>query len=113
LKEAGLRIGRYIAPDSLLCMEKSRILMKFAEDAGLAFETVGTKQRRGREKIFHVQTVNAYHSRLKIWMARFNGVSTEKLPNCLIRRRLHEASLSSPPEWLQAVVDGKIHTKRN
>jgi hypothetical protein len=29
---------------------------------------------------FHIQNVNAYHSRLKSWIARFNGVSTRSLP---------------------------------
>ena len=112
-KEVGLCIGTRIAPDSLLCIEKSRILIKFAKKAGLAFETIGTKQRKGREKVFHVQSVNAYHSRLKNWMIRFNGVSTERLSNYLDWRRLHEAQLDSPQEWLRAVVNGKIHIKRN
>ena len=112
-KEVGLRIGGNIEENSLLCIEKSRILMKFAKDAGLAFELIGTKQRRGREKVFHVQTVNAYHSRLKSWMVRFNGVATERLSNYLTWRRLHEAHLSSPKDWLQAIINGKIHNLRN
>lgn len=31
------------------------------------------------EKVFHIQNVNAYHSRLKAWMDRFNGVATKYL----------------------------------
>ena len=112
-KEVGLRLGAHIAPDSLLCIEQSRILLKFAKDAGLAFETIGTKQRKGREKIFHVQSVNAYHSRLKNWIGRFNGVATERLPNYLAWRRLQEQSLPTSQEWLRAILQGKIHTKRN
>ena len=112
-KEVGLRIGSHIAPDSLLCIEKSRILVKFAKDSGLALEAIGTKQRRGREKVFHVQTVNAYHSRLKNWIVRFNGIATERLPSYLSWRRLHESHLASPQQWLQAIVKGKIHTKCN
>lgn len=112
-REVGLRIGSNIDANSLLCIEKSRIIMKFAKDAGLAFELIGTKQRKGREKVFHVQNVNAYHSRLKNWMVRFNGVATERLTNYLAWRRLQEATLSSPKEWLQAIVKGKIHSLRN
>lgn len=112
-KEVGFRIGPNIDTNSLLCFEKSRVLIKFAKDAGMAFELIGTKQRKGREKVFHVQTVNAYHSRLKNWMIRFNGVSTERLPNYLIWRRLQETHLSSPHEWLQVIVKGKIHSQRN
>ena len=112
-KEIGLRLGPKIAPDSLLCIDKSRILIKFAKDENLAFEAIGPKQRKGREKIFHVQSVNAYHSRLKNWMGRFNGVATERLSNYLDWRRLQEMPLQTPQEWLRTMVKGKIHTKRN
>jgi hypothetical protein len=103
-KEVGIRIGSHISPASVLCIEQSRILIKFAKDRGLAFEAIGTKQRRGREKVFHVQNVNAYHSRLKNWMRRFHGVATERLPSYLGWRRLHEATLHSPADWFRAVL---------
>jgi hypothetical protein len=32
---------------------------------------------------FHIQNVNAYHSRLKEWMRRFHGVSTRWLSRYL------------------------------
>ena len=103
-KEVGFRIGGQISPASVLCIEQSRILVKFAKDCGLAFETIGTKQRRGRAKVFHVQNVNAYHSRLKTWMRRFHGVATERLPSYLGWRRVHEMALHSPEEWLRASI---------
>ena len=103
-KEVGFRIGTHISPASVLCIEQSRILVKFAKDSGLAFEAIGTKQRRGREKIFHVQNVNAYHSRLKNWMRCFHGVATDRLPSYLGWRRLHELALPSPEEWLRAAI---------
>lgn len=112
-KEIGSCIGPHMSHDTLLCMDRSRILLKFAKDVGVPFEMVDRKQRRGREKVFHIQTVNAYHARLKNWMARFNGVATEKLPNYLQWRRLHESRLSSPQDWLTAMIKGKIHIKRN
>jgi transposase-like protein len=103
-KEVGIRIGSFISPASILCIEQSRILIKFAKDHGLPFEAIGTKQRRGREKVFHVQNVNAYHSRLKNWMVHFRGVATERLPSYLGWRRLHEMALRAPEDWLRAVV---------
>ena len=109
-KEVGIHIGSYISPASVLCIEQSRILIKFAKDSGLAFEAIGTKQRRGREKVFHVQNVNAYHSRLKNWMVRFHGVATERLSNYLGWRRLHELALRSPEDWLREAVKHKINT---
>jgi hypothetical protein len=46
-------------------------------------------------------------------MQRFNGVATERLPNYLEWRRLHEAALKSPQNWLQTILKGKINNKRN
>lgn len=39
-------------------------------------------------KVYHVQNVNAYDGRLKIWMHRFHGVATHYLANYLGWRRL-------------------------
>ena len=35
------------------------------------------------DKVFHIQNVNAYHSRLKAWIRRFHGVSTKYLDHYL------------------------------
>lgn len=45
---------------------------------------------RVKQRVFHIQHVNAYDSRLKQWMVRFNGVATKYLPNYLGWRRLLE-----------------------
>ena len=45
---------------------------------------------RVRDKVFHVQNVNAYDSRLKAWMDRFQGVATCHLASYLGGRRLLE-----------------------
>jgi hypothetical protein len=39
----------------------------------------------------HINNANAYHGRLKQWLARFNGVATKNLPNDLGWRRALEA----------------------
>ena len=48
------------------------------------------------------QYVNAYDSRLKQWMVRFNGVATKYLPNYLGWRRLleHEREQLTPQTFL-------------
>jgi IS1 family transposase len=35
------------------------------------------------DKVFHIQNVNAYHSRLKLWIKRFHGVATKYLDHYL------------------------------
>ena len=42
----------------------------------------------GGHGAWHVQNVNAYHQRLKGWMARFHGVATKYLPHYLAWRQL-------------------------
>jgi hypothetical protein len=39
-------------------------------------------------KVYHVQNVNAYDSRLKSWMHRFHGVATRYLSSYLGWRRI-------------------------
>ena len=55
-----------------------------------------------RDGAFHIQNVNAYHGRLKSWMARFNGVATRYLPNYLGWRRTLERAPepSASKTWL-------------
>jgi hypothetical protein len=40
--------------------------------------------------VYRIQNVNAYHSRLKNWMRRFNGVATKYLASYLGWRRIFE-----------------------
>jgi hypothetical protein len=51
-----------------------------------------------RQPGHHIQNVNAYHSRLKTWMRRVNGVATKYLASYLGWRRLleHESDDVSP-----------------
>jgi len=55
---------------------------------------------------FHINNVNAYHSRLKEWMRRFHDVATENLPNYLSWRRTIEAlsSASRPNAWIMGAA---------
>lgn len=39
--------------------------------------------QRVRQGVFHIQNVNAYHSRLKSWIGHFHRVATRHLPNYL------------------------------
>ena len=54
----------------------------------------------------HINTVNAYHSRLKQWLNRFTGVATQNLPNSLGWRRAFEArgDKLEPPNWISGAI---------
>jgi len=58
---------------------------------------------------WHVQNVNAYHSRLKDWMRRFKGVATRYLDSYLGWFRAIERSRDGdlkPTQWLAMAVSG-------
>lgn len=75
-------ISSYISPDATLCTDAHRSFKAYAKQ--YKFHYVGLNISKGRRVIrskYHIQNVNGFHSRLKGWMARFNGVSTKYLQN--------------------------------
>jgi len=80
-----------LAEDALLCTDGSTVYKALALSEGIEHHAlVVSKDERVKEKVFHIQNVNAYDSRLKGWMLRFNGVATKYLSNYLGWRRLLE-----------------------
>lgn len=70
-----------IDEDAIACVDGARGFKKFAQNSNL--ELVQLKKGKRKEGIYHIQHVNSFHSRLKIWMTRFNGVATKHLSNYL------------------------------
>ena len=73
-----------ILKDSVLCTDGFRSYIKFAQGNDLIHKRLDVAAGvQVIEKVFHIQNVNAYHSRLKAWMDRFHGVATKYLENYL------------------------------
>ena len=86
-------LAQVLAPDALLCSDGASVYRATAHQFSLAHESINvTAGQYVRQQVFHVQHVNAYDSRLKQWIRRFNGVATNYLPNYLGWRRLIERS---------------------
>ena len=79
-----------VAKDTVLVSDGSHAYASFATEAGIGHVGLVTSRGERRRGAFHIQNVNAYHSRLKTWMRRFNGVATKYLPSYLGWRRLFE-----------------------
>lgn len=80
-----------IDPESVLCSDGAAVYAYFARTQGITHHIVHARPgQRVRQGAFHIQNVNAYHSRLKSWMTRFHGVATRYLPNYLGWRRMLE-----------------------
>ena len=72
------RIGSNVT----LCTDAHQSFKAYAKSYKLSY--VGLNISRGRrivKKKYHIQNVNSFHSRLKLWMGRFKGVSTKYLQN--------------------------------
>jgi transposase-like protein len=80
--------GVLVKKDVLLCVDGDAAVIAYAKKHGIEFETIiASKGEHVHEKVLHVQNVNATVSRLKKWLARFNGVASKYLPNYLAWRR--------------------------
>ncbi len=80
--------GKLSKDDTLLCMDGDKALIAFAEAEGIEYELIiASKGEHVHEKVLHIQNVNAYGSRFKQWLRRFNGVATKYLQSYLGWRR--------------------------
>jgi transposase-like protein len=79
-----------IAKDAILVSDGADAYASFAAGAGIDHVGLVTSRSERRRGVFHIQNVNAYHSRLKNWMRRFNGVATKYLQSYLGWRRMFE-----------------------
>ena len=86
--------------DALLVSDANPTYTAFCEAEGFSHEVVNLSQGQRVNGAFHVQNVNAYHSRFKLWLERFHGVATHYLPNYLGWRRAFEQHHQLVPETL-------------
>lgn len=69
---------------SVLCTDGNPVYPSVANEYGALHKKLNIKSGlRLVEKIYHIQNVNSYTSRLKSWMKRFHGVSTKYLQKYL------------------------------
>ncbi|WP_315077495.1 IS1595 family transposase [uncultured Clostridium sp.] len=68
-----------IEDQSILCTDSHKSYIRFAEGLDITLKQI--KRGRHKEGVYHIQHINAFHSKLKKWMDMFNGVSTKYLSN--------------------------------
>lgn len=76
-------IDSKLTSDNTLCTDAWRAFSSYAKSEGLEhyhFISDGTEHVK---RLYHIQNVNNYYSRLKCWMQRFNGVATKYPDNYL------------------------------
>ena len=89
--------------DALLCSDTKPVYKAFANVYHFTLETINLSKNEHTNGIVHVQNVNAYDSRLKLWMKRFHGVSTKYLESYLGWMRLLDREKNITAEGLLSV----------
>lgn len=70
--------------DTILCTDGSTVLAAAAKEIGVTHRPVNVKAgQRVIAGVYHIQNVNAFDSRLKNWIRRFQGVATKYLDSYL------------------------------
>lgn len=96
-------LGGVVTPANQFCCDGGTAIVAFARRASIPAHIVPAPGKPSPETPdFHINNVNAYHSRLKEWLRRFHGVATKNLPNYLGWRRALEAlgTAAKPEEWI-------------
>lgn len=91
----------------VLCTDGNSIYQTFAKEEKIPHKRIIRANKVNVvEEIFHIQNLNAYISRLKNWLRRFNGVATKYLENYLGWRRIIETKhiKISPQYYLMQVL---------
>lgn len=84
-------LGKRIDSDAVLCTDNDSAYKRFARVNGFEHIIIQDHETKG---VYHVNTINGYHSRLKAFMRKFNGVSSKYLDNYL--------------SWLGSIFERKL-----
>lgn len=101
-----------MAKDALLCSDGLPVYGAFCNKLHIPHRIVHDQiGDRVIQKAFHIQNVNAYHSRLKGWIYRFHGVATHYLANYLgwFRWLDQTGSTATPLALLLTAKAGEQH----
>jgi transposase-like protein len=97
-----------MAEDAVLCTDGSSTMRRAARDLGIEHQAVNMRAGTHARGPWHIQNVNAYHSRFKGWLRRFNGISSRYLTNYLgwFRALDRNSRAKAPPSALLALAIG-------
>ena len=101
------KLKALMGQEVVLCTDGNIIYKTFAKEEKIPHKRIIQSDNvRVVEDIFHIQNLNAYISRLKSWIKRFNGVATKYLENYLGWRRIIETKNKniSPQYYLRQAL---------
>ena len=91
-----------LSKGSVLCTDGNQSYIRIAESSvGVIHKRlISSKKHRVEDDVFHIQTLNGYIGRWRIWMLGFHGVGTAYLGNYLAWFRVRELLIDRPESWL-------------
>ncbi len=91
-----------LSKDALFCSDCKPVYKSFTKGSNIRHGSINLlKGEKIKKDIVHIQNVSLYHSRVKDWMIRFNGVATKYLHNYLSWfRELDEYNMETLPELI-------------
>lgn len=94
-------LSSHLVPNSILCTDGNVLYNRINSDIGFKkhVRIVGGK---GKQGVYSIARVNAYHGKLKTWMQRFHGVATKYLNNYLV--------WNNQVNWANVTRDEKYRT---
>ena len=99
----------FLTKDVVLCTDGSAALAGAARQLGVEHHAVNLSAGIRVDGAWHVQNVNAYHSRLNGWVYKFRGVATRYLENYLGWFRAldrEHGNGPNPAQWLRMALGG-------
>lgn len=72
-----------LTTDAVLCTDGSPALAAAARHIGIEHHAVNVSSGQRAQGAWHINNVNGFHSRLKTWLRRFNGVASSYLHHYL------------------------------
>lgn len=94
--------------DVLLVTDGHSSYKSFCTAESLSHEIINLSKGERVKGAFHLQNVNAYHSRFKNWLQRFHGVATKYMTNYLGWRRSLEQHPTISPDSLLGIALGRF-----
>lgn len=94
--------------DTLLISDGNPAYSAFCQAVGISHEMVNLSKGQRVNGAYHLQNVNAYHSRFKQWLIRFHGVATKYLSNYLGWRESIEQHPNISAESLLNIALGQF-----
>jgi hypothetical protein len=105
-----LHLAPVLARDALLVTDAHAAYRAFARRCKIAHQSVNLRAGERVRGAVHVQSVNAYHSRMRGWLRHFCGVASRYLDNYCGWRWAIDGERIQTPEAFLCIAVAPIHS---